>query len=73
MTLTTATANRKDRNAGPAKMEHRQFAAIACTIRSLLGLNDMQRSYVAECFASELSYTNPRFDRARFLAACQPD
>lgn len=47
-------------------LQHRHFVLIAATIASLPDF--CNRSVVAQHFASQLAMTNPRFDRARFLA-----
>lgn len=68
MTLSTKAAHRKDISTGISEMQHRHFATVATIIRALpdAGL----RADVAEHFADSLASSNPRFDRARFLAAC---
>jgi hypothetical protein len=48
-------------------MEHRHFATIATIVSQLA---DDMRPAVAHVFARELADTNPKFDRKRFLAAC---
>lgn len=54
-------------------MTRRDYERIAGTIRSLTGLSPGQRRYVATRFADRLVDTNPQFNMARFLQACQPD
>ncbi len=46
--------------------EHRHFKVIAGIIA---GAPAKDRSQLAQWFANELAATNPRFDRARFIAA----
>lgn len=84
--LTQQAAHRKD--AGKiADMPHRHFATIA-TIISRLELSayaaptevvraDIAKQFalradIAKQFADELAHTNAKFDRDRFLRACQP-
>jgi hypothetical protein len=70
--LTTKAAHRKDLSGKPATMTHQHYRRIAEIIREMRmspNLADV-RAFVAETFAEELAYTNPNFDRARFLAAC---
>ncbi len=76
MALTKQSAHRKDINSGISAMEHRHFATIAKIIREIdQGLipcsTDATRKFMAELFADELRATNPNFNRARFLAACE--
>lgn len=68
MPLSQKAANSKDINTGKADMQHRHFATIATIIRSFPV--DEERAHIAAHFADELSDTNPKFDRKRFLAAC---
>jgi hypothetical protein len=68
MSLTQASAHRKDLNAGKGPVEHRHFAAIATIIRENRLPDD-----VMHVFAQALVETNPRFDMARFMAACRHD
>lgn len=71
MPLTTESAARKDRNSPlSVTLEHRHFAFIAATIADLHSIKEKDRTWVADFFAEKLSGTNPRFDRARFLSAC---
>jgi hypothetical protein len=54
-------------------MTKRDFEFIASTIRNLVffGIDGTaRRCEVAMHFATQLAKTNPRFDTARFLAAC---
>lgn len=72
--LTTESAARKDRTSGQgAELQHRHFAFIAATIASMpdhaATLRAQKRS-TAHAFADACARSNPRFDRARFLAAC---
>lgn len=67
MALTSTAALNKDRTSAiGANMEHRHFALIARILRDMNAPEDM-----CEKWADELRHTNPRFDRARFLRACQ--
>lgn len=73
--LTNQSAHRKDITTGLADMQHRHFATIATIIREIdRGLvpcsTGATRKFMAELFADRLSYTNPNFDRNRFLRAC---
>lgn len=70
MTLTTESALAKDKRTGKAEMQHRHFATVAAIIASL-PRNPVDRNSVAEHFADELADTNPKFNRDRFLAACE--
>lgn len=71
MALTAQSALRKDRtNAFASSMEHRHFATIAAIIAEL---RDEDRQAMADFFAERLCNTNPRFDRKRFLAACNAE
>ncbi len=49
-------------------MTRKDFELIARVVSNIT--NTTSRRGVAEAFASELSATNPRFNRARFLDAC---
>ena len=70
MPLTSASALRKDKTSGIAPvMEHRHFACVAAIIASESHLPT--RKHMAALFAARLRDTNPRFDTARFLAACE--
>lgn len=63
-------ALRKDRTTD-AELQHRHFAFIAAVIADLQ--NDTGRAtrlHMAHHFADACARTNPRFDRARFLRAC---
>lgn len=76
MALSAAAAARKDRTT-ETMMQHRHFATIAAIIRDMDTVNNQEHGFidvredVAEHFADVLAKTNPRFDRARFLAACR--
>ena len=72
MSLTIESASRKDKtSAKGATFEHRHFAALADMLANLHSVGDEPtRTWVAQYFADELAKTNPRFDRARFLHAC---
>ena len=58
----------------PATLQHRHFAVVAGILANLdreaLGLTQGQHQNIAEDFADELSKTNPKFDRRRFMVAC---
>jgi hypothetical protein len=74
--------NARDLSYRTPKMTHAHFALIAEIIRKEIedvDLTDVEHSAynvvnvrddVARAFARHLGMTNPRFDRARFLAAC---
>ena len=66
MALSEQAALNKDKRNAMSDMQHRHFATIAHIIRTMPG----NRVRAAYHFADELAKTNPRFDRARFLAAC---
>lgn len=75
MALETKAAHRKDLNAGIGPMEHRHFATIATILREMPETMNGRtvinlRDDMAEYFADRLRYSNPRFDRDRFLRAC---
>ena len=66
--LTNHAALAKDRNnAKNPVMEHRHFAVVAGIIADL---DDAQREQIALHFAASLAATNPKFNKARFMAAC---
>lgn len=67
--LSTEAASRKDARTGISPMQHRNFTTIA-TIISELNLDKNVRFDVARQFADRLAFTNPKFDRQRFLVAC---
>lgn len=70
-----AAKNKDARSAQTASFQHRHFAAIAAIIASMRkqGWNEQIIFHLADRFADELAATNPRFDRKRFLAACEPE
>lgn len=72
--LTTESALRKDKRTGKLVyadgMQHRHFACIAAIIAGIE--NVKERDKTAQRFADAFAGGNPRFDRARFLRACQP-
>ena len=75
MPLTTKSANRKDATtaARGVTLEHRHFSFIAATIAAMPDHAPSlraQKASTAAAFADACAETNPRFDRARFLAAC---
>ena len=63
--LKPETATRKDLRTGKDSLQHRHFATIATCLRNM----DADEA-TCERWADELRPTNPKFDRARFLAAC---
>jgi len=66
--LTNQAALSKDkRNSRNPVMEHRHFAVVAGVLASL---DPYIRDEVAGHFADKLAETNPKFNRARFIAAC---
>lgn len=67
--LTKESALRKDQTT-KATLQHRHFAFIAATIAALPREGGM-RSTVACHFADACAETNPNFDRARFMRACE--
>ena len=68
--LSARAATRKDSSDKPAKMTHQHFRVIAKTIHDLPLFHDARDwAIVCEHFAIYMAATNPRFDRARFLAA----
>lgn len=70
MALTAQAALNKDRTNAHAHMgdlQHRHFAVIAGILRDMNAPTE-----TCEQWADRLRHTNPRFDRARFLRACQP-
>lgn len=75
MPLKTAAAFRKDTTSPMSTtLEHRHFAVIADILKRLHSMgHDKNRTWVADYFASELVRTNPKFDRARFLRACNAE
>lgn len=75
MPLTTEAAARKDKlNATGTTLQHRHFAVIASILSELghdHGVSLSAHRDICEHFAHRLADTNPKFDRARFLAACE--
>ena len=75
--LKPEAAARKDKLGAdyPATLQHRHFAVIAGILAELdgvaLAINPEQRRAIREHFADRLARTNPKFDRKRFLAACE--
>lgn len=71
MALSPEAAARKDKTmpSGREVMQHRHFAVIADIISNLPHGAKIRRQ-VAEHFADELASTNPKFNRRRFLQAC---
>lgn len=71
MSLTASTANRKDINtaARGVSLEHRHFSFIAATIAEMDDAFGF-RANVAVHFADACRSTNARFNRVRFLKAC---
>lgn len=75
MPLTDSAASAKDRrSAGTVStlqtlqlLQHRHYAALAGIIATI---DPQFRNHVANRFADSLA-ANPRFERARFIAACQ--
>jgi hypothetical protein len=78
--LTKHAAHRKDLSGKPATFTHQHFRKVAEIIRNMGPVHipgaspsiPNLRPILAEVFAEELAYTNPNFDRHRFLMACQP-
>ena len=70
MPLKTKTATSKDVSTAQhgVELQHRHFAFIAATIAKMPDAG--YRADIALHFADECAVTNPRFDRARFLRAC---
>ena len=79
MPMTKHAAATKDRAQPTApSFQHRHYAEIARIIRDYAPppvgddyTRDMIRRHVADAFADGLRHSNPKFDRARFLAACR--
>ena len=76
MALKADAAARKDALGAthPATLQHRHFAVIAGILADMdgenCGVSRGQHREICEHFADRLAATNPNFDRARFLAAC---
>lgn len=49
-------------------MTRKHFIALAATIRTIT--NPVERKAIAELNAVNCAKANPRFDKARFFAAC---
>lgn len=72
MPLTTQTAYRKDiATAYTSKFQHRYFATIAAIIKDMNSCTSYSGEDIANHFADKLARTNSRFNRARFLKACE--
>lgn len=73
-TLSAASLHAKDRRTsvnGPIPtLQHRHFALIASVIHDLPDTHD--RAGIAAAFAAKLKFSNPNFDRERFLRAALP-
>lgn len=72
MALSTHAANRKDVNTGrdnSVTFQHRHFAKIAAWIAEYPG-EPATRKIMAGYFADKLDATNPNFNYARFMKAC---
>jgi hypothetical protein len=54
---------------GGEQMTKKDFELIASTVQEL-ALKPNDKAYVAERFAHRLATENARFDRAKFLRAC---
>lgn len=54
----------------PAAFKVCHFVAIADMLKDLHSIEETDRTWVAEYFAGQLERTSPKFDRARFLTAC---
>jgi hypothetical protein len=70
MALSAKAAHKKDRSAKPSTMTHQHFRTIAAILRTQMTIAPITTQPVVMHFADALRSTNPRFDRARFLAAC---
>ena len=75
--LSEKAATAKDKRTGKADMQHRHFATVATILSRITcygpdgAISTEAHKQLCERFADELAGTNPRFDRARFLAACE--
>jgi hypothetical protein len=71
MSLTQQSAFRKDLNTARhgVELQHRHFSFIAAVIKDMR-LPEPARGVVALEFAAACAGSNPRFDRQRFLSAC---
>ena len=54
-------------------MTRKHFQAIAEIIKNADSLDEQGRAEMVREFASLCRSVNPRFDRERFAAACQPE
>lgn len=80
MPLTAESAARKDRTTanGSPELQHRHFAFIAATLsnmkptkrNSTFELRTSEWRGACNSFADACAVSNPRFDRKRFLTAC---
>ena len=79
MALSEQAALNKDKRNAMSDMQHRHFATVAYIINRMEKVSNQEHGFidirddVADHFAAMLGRTNPRFDRARFLAACRED
>jgi hypothetical protein len=71
MPLSEKAALQKDRTNAAGELQHRHFATIAGILRDYKCSDESRKAHLIEHFADELRRTNPRFDRNRFVAACQ--
>lgn len=69
MVLKPEAALRKDRTT-QATLEHRHFAFIAGVIADMMDRELGDRRAIARNFADACALSNPKFNRARFFAAC---
>lgn len=49
-------------------MQKRHFELIASVVKTIM--DDETRKQIAQAFAMRISSENPRFDRAKFMKAC---
>jgi hypothetical protein len=77
MPLTQESATRKDRTTGTgAELQHRHFSFIAATLKASKPEKHWDKNKMAQWvvtvgdFARACAASNPRFDRKRFLTAC---
>ncbi len=81
MPLNAQSATRKDTATAKAvSLQHRHFAFIAATLKACnpggdgiqnLAMHQWKDTVMA--FAAACAASNPKFSRARFLAACETD
>lgn len=74
--MNSKSANRKDICTAQhgVTLEHRHFAFIAATIAAMPDHAPnlrAQKASTANAFANACATTNPKFNRDRFIAACQ--